>query len=238
MTQFFIRLTSNRSLVFNTSFFQKVADIKSELYQRQGIPINLQTLILNSKVLNDNDILANVIGSEEKTIHLHFQTLGGVKGGNHRGRQSGSNSKRELVYKVPSESDYGFIKTMSGDKRAIVLCLSDGKEYQCRIAGSLHQWIKREDIVLIGLRDFEPGKGDIIWRYTPEEARKLIKAGEIQHNIKINEDKFSGRSSNIDFVDNQGNYKDDDEDELTQQRNYDMPPSESESEEEVDLEKI
>ena len=40
-------------------------------------------------------------------------------------------------------------------------------------------WIGVGDIVLIGLRDFQDDKADIIMKYTPDEARQLKAYGEI-----------------------------------------------------------
>ena len=254
MSQFFIRLPTNRTLVFNTSSFKKVANIKDEIFNREGIPTSIQKLILSDKVLNDSNLInmndsnlinmndSNLININERTIHLHFQTLGGVKGATHVRRKNGQNTKRELVFRVPGESDYGQIKSLKGDKRAIVLCLSDGKEYQSRIAGSLHQWIQREDIVLIGLRSFERDKADIVWRYTPEEARKLMKAGEIQSSLKINDQILDRSNNNVEFVDSNGMNPDEDEDMLIQQKTYELPPSGSDTDgevhEEVDIDDI
>jgi translation initiation factor 1A len=250
MSQFFIRLPTNRTLVFNTNSFKKVANIKDEIFNREGIPTSIQKLILSDKVLNDTNLInmndtnlinmndTNLININERTIYLHFQTLGGVKGATHVRRKNGQNTKRELAFRVPGESDYGQIKSLKGDKRAIVLCLSDGKEYQSRIAGSLHQWIQREDIVLIGLRSFQQDKADIIWRYTPEEARKLMKAGEIQSSLKINDQILDRNNNNVEFIDSNGMNPDEDEDMLIQQKTYELPPSESESDNEVDVDDI
>lgn len=43
-------------------------------------------------------------------------------------------------------------------------------------------WIGVGDIVLIGLRDFQDDKADIIMKYTPDEARQLKAYGEIPEN--------------------------------------------------------
>jgi translation initiation factor 1A len=43
------------------------------------------------------------------------------------------------------------------------------------------------DIVLLGLRDYQDNKADIILKYTPDEARLLKSHGEIPENLKINE---------------------------------------------------
>ena len=43
-------------------------------------------------------------------------------------------------------------------------------------------WITVGDIVLIGLRDFQDDKADVIMKYTADEARQLKAYGEIPDN--------------------------------------------------------
>ena len=43
------------------------------------------------------------------------------------------------------------------------------------------------DIVLIGLREFQEDKADIIHKYTTEEARNLQAYGELPSTAKINQ---------------------------------------------------
>ena len=40
-------------------------------------------------------------------------------------------------------------------------------------------WINQGDIVLIGLRDYQDAKADVILRYNPDEARNLKTYGEL-----------------------------------------------------------
>ena len=40
--------------------------------------------------------------------------------------------------------------------------------------------------MLIGLRDFEPTKADVIHKYNSDEARSLQQLGELPANAKIN----------------------------------------------------
>jgi translation initiation factor 1A len=48
-------------------------------------------------------------------------------------------------------------------------------------------WINQGDIILLSLRDFQDGKGDVILKYTADEARNLKNLGELPENAKINE---------------------------------------------------
>lgn len=48
-------------------------------------------------------------------------------------------------------------------------------------------WVAQGDIVLIGLRDYQDTKADVILKYNPEEARQLKSYGELPESAKINE---------------------------------------------------
>lgn len=48
-------------------------------------------------------------------------------------------------------------------------------------------WINQGDIILLSLRDFQDDKGDVIVKYTADEARSLKAYGELPENAKINE---------------------------------------------------
>jgi translation initiation factor 1A len=182
---------------------------------------------------------------------------GGRGGG--RGRQKGA-LKRELVFKTDGETEYAQVTKMLGNSRVETLCIADGRSRQCKIRGSLRVWIQAGDIVLISLRDFQDTKADVIWKYTADEARKLKRSGALPDGTKLNENdagrtfrlmfiiihfvsecylltRFAAAGADIDFVENEGLEGSDDEGGLAQNA-YDMPPSESESEEEDDLKDI
>jgi translation initiation factor 1A len=48
-------------------------------------------------------------------------------------------------------------------------------------------WINQGDIILLSLRDFQDNKGDVILKYTADEARSLKSYGELPEHAKINE---------------------------------------------------
>merc|ERR1712061_757359 len=64
----------------------------------------------------------------------------------------------------------------------------DGVKRLCHIRGKLRKkvWIK-SDIVLIGLRDYQDAKADVILKYSADEARNLKSYGEFPESVKINE---------------------------------------------------
>merc|ERR1719147_637767 len=58
----------------------------------------------------------------------------------------------------------------------------DGVKRLCHIRGKLRKkvWINQSDIVLIGLRDYQDAKADVILKYSADEARNLKSYGESQ----------------------------------------------------------
>merc|ERR1719461_163767 len=66
----------------------------------------------------------------------------------------------------------------------------DGKERLCRIRGKMRKkfWIGNGDIVLLGLREFQDEKADIIEKYKPDEVRRLKAQGHVPENIQIDAD--------------------------------------------------
>lgn len=45
-------------------------------------------------------------------------------------------------------------------------------------------WINSGDIILLGLRDYQDAKADVILKYTPDEARNLKTYGELPESGK------------------------------------------------------
>ncbi|KAI3859819.1 hypothetical protein MKW92_048345 [Papaver armeniacum] len=65
----------------------------------------------------------------------------------------------------------------------------DGVKRLCHIRGKLHKkvWISGGDIILVGLRDYQDDKADIILKYNSDESRLLKAYCELPANTKINE---------------------------------------------------
>lgn len=56
-----------------------------------------------------------------------------------------------------------------------------------RIFSSPQVWINQSDIILVGLRDYQDSKADVILKYTPDEARNLKTYGEFPESVRIND---------------------------------------------------
>lgn len=109
------------------------------------------------------------------------------KGGNkrRRGKSGGDMEKRDLVFKEHGQ-EYAQIVKMLGNGRLDALCY-DGKKRMCIIRGSMRkrEWMGVGDTILIGLRDFQDNKADVIWKYTIDEARNLKMLGELPSTAKL-----------------------------------------------------
>lgn len=76
----------------------------------------------------------------------------------------------------------GLVIGLVGGSRMIVAC-KDGKERNCRVPGRLKNqvWVKDGDVVIVQPWTIQGDKrGDIIWRYTPLQARILRERGYIK----------------------------------------------------------
>ena len=133
------------------------------------------------------------------------------------------NDKKQLIKKNPEESqEYAQVVNPKGNGRFELLCCDGGKVRQGTVCGQMRKrvWVNRSDLVLIskweGMTD--DTKCSIIHKYSEDEARRLQKEGELPTNFKLNLDDFE---------------------EVDGDDGFDMSdPSESESEEEVDLDEI
>eukprot|EP00920_Eleutheroschizon_duboscqi_P020712 GHVT01048924.1.p1 GENE.GHVT01048924.1~~GHVT01048924.1.p1 ORF type:complete len:121 (-),score=45.75 GHVT01048924.1:548-910(-) len=99
---------------------------------------------------------------------------------------------------------------MLGNGRLEAYCF-DGIKRLCHIRGKMRKrvWVNSGDIVLVSLRDFQDAKGDVIAKYTPDEARSLKAYGELPENAKINETDFGEEEMGAGGID----FQDDDEEE-------------------------
>lgn len=85
--------------------------------------------------------------------------------------------------KLPAGNDViGIAKKMLGFDRILVSC-QDGYERLCRIRGKMKRrmWIRVGDIVLVSPWDVQSNeRGDIIWRYTRNQADVLRRKGYLK----------------------------------------------------------
>lgn len=112
---------------------------------------------------------------------------GGKKG--RRGAGAGTGVSRELLIKEEGQ-EYAQITKILGSGRFECKCF-DGQTRLGHVRGKMNKkvWIELGNFVLLSLRDYQDGKGDIFHKYTDDEARKLKSLGELPSELTINESK-------------------------------------------------
>ncbi|XP_028412111.1 eukaryotic translation initiation factor 1A, Y-chromosomal-like isoform X2 [Dendronephthya gigantea] len=112
---------------------------------------------------------------------------------------------------MPKNKEYAQVTKMLGNGRLEALCF-DGTTRLCHIRGKLRKkvWINAGDIILLGLRDFQDNKADVILRYNPDEAMSLRAYGELPDDVRI-DDTVEWHDDDIGFGFDEEDDKDDDE---------------------------
>jgi initiation factor 1A len=102
------------------------------------------------------------------------------KKSSHKKRKgNGEGVKRELVFKQFGE-EYAVVIKKLGDRRLTVK-LPSGEEQMAIIPGRFRRrcWFNMGDVALVSHREFQSGKLDVLYKYTVDEARELIRCEEI-----------------------------------------------------------
>ncbi|KAF8712639.1 hypothetical protein HU200_028396 [Digitaria exilis] len=112
------------------------------------------------------------------------------KGGKNRKRgkkEADEEGKRELMFKEDGQ-EYAQVTRMLGNARCEALCV-DGTPRLCHIRGKMQNkvWVAAGDIVLVGLRDFQDDKADVILKYMADEARLLKAYLELPGTLSLND---------------------------------------------------
>ena len=107
-------------------------------------------------------------------------------GGKNRKKAKGSslaNGRRELIFAEDGQC-YAYVSESNGDGRYSVYC-SDQSVRLAVLRGKLWKrcWIRRHDMILVTLRDYQDGKCDIVHKYSGDEVMRLINVGEIAGDL-------------------------------------------------------
>ena len=111
-----------------------------------------------------------------------------------------NNRNRDLIFAEDLQA-YARVDKELGDGRFSLYCF-DNNEYRIGlIRGSIKKftWIKRDNIVLISLRDFDKGKCDIIHKYTDDEIKILHNYEELPKKFQFVEDYLNDDDENACF---------------------------------------
>jgi len=114
----------------------------------------------------------------------------------HKGaRRAHIDRNRELIFKSDDGQAYGRVEKMLGNGRLLATseCAQKESNLICKIRGSMRrsEWISVGDTVLIGLRDFDEDKADVLHVYNREEVMLLTKWGMLEIPTFVQEERYS-----------------------------------------------
>lgn len=99
-------------------------------------------------------------------------------------RNSNQEEKTFHVRLPRGEELIGVIEQRLGGNKMMVNC-SDGKSRNCRVPGRLRRklWLRPGDVVIIQPWELDKNKGDVIFKYRPNQVAWLKKNGYLKQEI-------------------------------------------------------
>lgn len=99
-------------------------------------------------------------------------------------RKHQQNQEETVVTRVKlprGEEVIGIIEQRLGGNKMLVSCL-DGKTRNCRVPGRLKRelWLRPGDIVIVEPWELDKDKGDIIFKYRPNQVEWLKEKGYLK----------------------------------------------------------
>ena len=106
-----------------------------------------------------------------------------------KSQNSGDSETQQVTrVKLPRGREVlGTIEQRYGGNKMLVDCL-DGKQRNCRVPGRLRRalWLRPNDVVIIEPWELDDSKGDVLFKYRPNQVDWLRKKGY----LKKESDKF------------------------------------------------
>lgn len=94
--------------------------------------------------------------------------------------EEGASGEQIIVrVKLPKKGEViGIIEQRLGGNKMMVSCL-DGKSRNCRVPGRLRRklWLRPEDVVIVQPWELDNTKGDVLFKYRPNQIEWLKKNG-------------------------------------------------------------
>ena len=92
------------------------------------------------------------------------------------------NPEQKIRVKLPRGKEVlGIIEKRLGGNKMMVACL-DGKPRNCRVPGRLRRalWLRPRDVVIIEPWELDNKKGDVLFKYRPNQVDWLRKKGYLK----------------------------------------------------------
>jgi Translation initiation factor 1 (IF-1) len=106
----------------------------------------------------------------------------------HRGKKQQNDRTKKLDILKDDTTQYGKVLERKGGPHMSIRLLT-GETVLGIVRGKMRRrvWMGRNDIVLVGIRDFQSDKVDIIHKYPEEHVRQLVEMDEIPDYFTIGE---------------------------------------------------
>ena len=94
------------------------------------------------------------------------------------------NPNQPIRVKLPREDEViGIIEQRLGGNKMHVICI-DGEKRICRVPGRLKRklWLRQDDVVIIEKWELDKTKGDVIFKYRPNQIDWLKQKGHLEIN--------------------------------------------------------
>ena len=120
----------------------------------------------------------------------HFKSTS-TKSGRNRDRRLGTYEPPPKLLRLKEDGqEYAHVTRELGDGRFLARCF-DGTERLCIIRGKMRHerskaWITTGAVVLVGLRDYQDEKADVIIKSTMDEVRQRKGMGELPYDLELN----------------------------------------------------
>ena len=99
-------------------------------------------------------------------------------------KKNNSEEEEQKVARAPlprGKESIGIIEQRLGGNKMMVACL-DGKKRNCRVPGRLKRklWLRPNDVVIIEPWELDFDKGDVIFKYRPNQIEWLKQNGHLK----------------------------------------------------------
>ena len=104
-------------------------------------------------------------------------------GGNKAKKGKNYISEKDFIVKEPDQ-EYAKVVKVLGSCNFELMC-EDGATRMGHARGKMRKkiWINENDTVLVGLRDFQDNKCDIIHKYSEDEVKRLNNINEVKSEV-------------------------------------------------------
>jgi len=101
-----------------------------------------------------------------------------------KNKKNSNNTEEQQVTRVKlprGKEILGIIEQRLGGNKILVNCL-DGKSRNCRVPGRLKRrlWLRPDDVVIIEPWELDNDKGDVLFKYRPNQVAWLRKNGYLE----------------------------------------------------------